>query len=178
MTYSIEAKARELCTKLLRYYCKDEFDWTVESLREAVDEGERLGIEGYEKLHRQMTEATEAAIENKKRAEKAEDELLAEKILRVNEYADAKRLIAWINDCERKTANTAFTEGSERQVAYAVEAKLSAYEKAGPEDEETENDLAAAALFTESNLPEGTTSRLAKALRAAWARIRALEARE
>lgn len=40
---------------------------------------------------------------------------------RVNEYAKASLLIDWINDPKRKEAIHAFTEGPERQVAYAIE---------------------------------------------------------
>lgn len=39
-----------------------------------------------------------------------------------NEYANAARLIAWM--ASGRPANTAFTEGPERQVAYAIEGKL------------------------------------------------------
>lgn len=39
----------------------------------------------------------------------------------MSEQADASRLIEWINDPNRKHANIAFTEGPERQVAYAIE---------------------------------------------------------
>jgi hypothetical protein len=42
----------------------------------------------------------------------------------VNEHADAERLVEWINDPQRKPAYLAFTEGPERQVAYAVEGLL------------------------------------------------------
>lgn len=38
----------------------------------------------------------------------------------VNEHADAKRLIDWLSDPHHKPANLAFTEGPERQVAYAL----------------------------------------------------------
>lgn len=47
--------------------------------------------------------------------------LSQEQALRVNEYANAKRLIDWLNDPNRKPANLAFTEGPERQVAYVFE---------------------------------------------------------
>ena len=43
------------------------------------------------------------------------------RIICVNAHADAGRLIAWIQSSDRKPANTAFTEGPDRQVAYAVE---------------------------------------------------------
>lgn len=39
----------------------------------------------------------------------------------VNQYANAERLIAWINDPKRKMPIHAFTEGPDRQIAYAVE---------------------------------------------------------
>lgn len=45
-------------------------------------------------------------------------------VKRVNEYAHAERLIAWLGDPERQPAHLAFTAGTERQVAYAVEALL------------------------------------------------------
>jgi len=38
-----------------------------------------------------------------------------------NKYANAERVIEWINDPTRKPAILAFTEGPERQIAYAVE---------------------------------------------------------
>jgi hypothetical protein len=41
-----------------------------------------------------------------------------------NEHADAARLSAWILDTRRKPAVTAFTEGPERQIAYAIETML------------------------------------------------------
>ena len=57
-------------------------------------------------------------------------DLTKEKMLRVNEYANAARLVAWIIDPQRKPAITAFTEGPERQVAYAVEGKIKSLEEA------------------------------------------------
>lgn len=43
---------------------------------------------------------------------------------RVNEFARASRIIEWVNDEKRKPAIHAFTEGPERQIAYAVERLL------------------------------------------------------
>lgn len=40
------------------------------------------------------------------------------------QYADAERLIAWIDDPDRMRANVAFTEGNERQIAYRFEQLL------------------------------------------------------
>ncbi len=36
-------------------------------------------------------------------------------------HADFKRVVEWIRNAKRKSAVTAFTEGPERQIAYAVE---------------------------------------------------------
>lgn len=48
--------------------------------------------------------------------------LLVELRMRRKQTAvDAERLIAWITDPKRKPANTAFTEGPERQTAYWME---------------------------------------------------------
>lgn len=43
------------------------------------------------------------------------------KIQCVNEHANAQRLIDWMNDPHRKPAIIAFTEGPEKQIAYAFE---------------------------------------------------------
>lgn len=51
-------------------------------------------------------------------------ELCDIKIACVNNHADTERVTAWIRDPKRKAANIAFTEGPERQIAYAVEALL------------------------------------------------------
>ena len=48
-------------------------------------------------------------------------DLTNERVERVNNWAHAGRLILWISDPKRKPAITEFTEGPERQVAYAVE---------------------------------------------------------
>lgn len=40
---------------------------------------------------------------------------------RVQDWADAKRLIAWINDPDRRPAATAFSEGNERDIARLFE---------------------------------------------------------
>lgn len=53
-------------------------------------------------------------------------QLEAEKIKRVNEYADAGRVINWVNNSCKPPANTHFTEGPERQIAYAIEKALEA----------------------------------------------------
>jgi hypothetical protein len=37
------------------------------------------------------------------------------------DHANADRVIAWINEPKRKPAMLAFTEGPERQIAYAIE---------------------------------------------------------
>jgi hypothetical protein len=50
--------------------------------------------------------------------------LQEEQIRRVNHFADVERIVAWIRDPKRAPANSAFTEGPERQVAYAIEEKL------------------------------------------------------
>lgn len=51
-------------------------------------------------------------------------ELSELKIACANRHADADRVVAWINDPKRKPSYTAFTEGPERQIAYAIEAVL------------------------------------------------------
>lgn len=43
------------------------------------------------------------------------------KVRCVNEHANAQRLIAWMNDPHRKPAIIEFTEGPEKQIAYAFE---------------------------------------------------------
>lgn len=48
----------------------------------------------------------------------------------VNQHANAKMVIEWMNDSKRKPAITAFTEGPDRQIAYAFEMKIERYEKA------------------------------------------------
>lgn len=53
---------------------------------------------------------------------KAEKETIKTLKLKIaNEYADYKRIIRWMKDPKRKPANLAFTEGAERQIAYAFE---------------------------------------------------------
>lgn len=47
--------------------------------------------------------------------------LRQERVLRL---ADAERLIAWMDDPHRVSANLAFTEGNERQIAYRFEILL------------------------------------------------------
>lgn len=66
------------------------------------------------------------SVEDSLRAEvkKLDRALIAERVKRLLDYADAGRLIAWIRDKDRQPANTAFTAGPERQVAYAVEEVL------------------------------------------------------
>lgn len=51
----------------------------------------------------------------------AQDEAVSERVIRVNSYAAAERVIEWIRAPKRKPANSAFSAGPERQVAYAVE---------------------------------------------------------
>lgn len=58
-------------------------------------------------------------------------DLHAEQYKRVNEYARAALLVEWINNPKRKSAVHAFTEGPERQVAYAIEKKLMDERKRG-----------------------------------------------
>lgn len=45
-----------------------------------------------------------------------------------NIHCDAQRVIAWIDDPDRKPANAAFTEGLERQIAYRFEFFLDHWE--------------------------------------------------
>lgn len=69
-------------------------------------------------------EVGEALAEAKRNALKDAtyiDELEADRIERVRHFADSRRLIAWILDETRRPANTAFTAGPERQVAYHIE---------------------------------------------------------
>lgn len=55
----------------------------------------------------------------------AQDELVDERARRANSYADAGRVVEWIRTgATRKPAVGAFTEGPERQIAYAVEDAL------------------------------------------------------
>lgn len=56
-----------------------------------------------------------------KREARLMDQLQEEESKRVNEYANAKRIIDWITDPNRKSAIHAFTAGPERQIAYAFE---------------------------------------------------------
>ena len=96
----------------------------------------------------------------KERAEQAEIErdalkskLTEEQMNRVNNYADAKRLIEWIHDENRQPANTAFTEGPERLVAYAVEANeyhlMSPTPSPAPSEGESERDKALEGNFSD-----------------------------
>lgn len=48
-------------------------------------------------------------------------ELFDERMERANHWVHAGRMILWITDKKRKPAVTAFTEGPERRVAYAIE---------------------------------------------------------
>lgn len=48
-------------------------------------------------------------------------ELFDERMERANHWVHAGRMILWITDKNRKPAVTAFTEGPERQLAYAIE---------------------------------------------------------
>lgn len=57
----------------------------------------------------------------KKALRSAQDDLVVEKMSRVNNYANAERLVEWIRSDKRRPANVSFTAGPERQVAYAVE---------------------------------------------------------
>ncbi len=55
----------------------------------------------------------------------AQDELVDERARRASSYADAGRVVEWIRaGTTRNSAVSAFTEGPERQVAYAVEDAL------------------------------------------------------
>ena len=45
------------------------------------------------------------------------------------ELADYRRVMEWMYDKDRKPANTAFTEGPERQLAYTVEWLINTLEK-------------------------------------------------
>lgn len=48
-------------------------------------------------------------------------ELSELKIHCANNHADADRVVAWINNPKRQPPSAAFTEGPERQIAYAIE---------------------------------------------------------
>lgn len=48
-------------------------------------------------------------------------ELFDERMERTNHWAHAGRVIVWIGNPNRPPAVTAFTEGPERQIAYAIE---------------------------------------------------------
>lgn len=52
---------------------------------------------------------------------KANDKLTKEQVLRVNEYARAQPLIDWMRSPAPAPAHSAFTDGPERQVAYAIQ---------------------------------------------------------
>lgn len=54
-----------------------------------------------------------------------EAELHALRVERANQLADVERVIAWLDDPNRRPAAHAFTEGPERQIAYRVEDILS-----------------------------------------------------
>ena len=64
-----------------------------------------------------LGEELNKAIQYKEMWESAEDA----NVRYVNDFANAKRLIEWLEDPKRKPANTAFTEGMERQLAYRFE---------------------------------------------------------
>lgn len=64
----------------------------------------------------------------------AQDELVVERARRANSYADAGRVVEWIRTgVARKLAVHAFTEGPERQIAYAVEDALAGIGALRPE---------------------------------------------
>lgn len=66
----------------------------------------------------------------KRQLRTAQDELVDERARRASNYADAGRVVEWIRTgATRKSAVSAFTEGPERQIAYAVEDVLA---KAAP----------------------------------------------
>lgn len=64
----------------------------------------------------------------KRQLRTAQDELVDERARRASNYADAGRVVEWIRTgVTRKSAVSAFTEGPERQIAYAVEDVLAKY---------------------------------------------------
>lgn len=46
------------------------------------------------------------------------------KVERANELANVERIVAWMNDPQRKRAVSAFTDSPERQLAYWIEMRL------------------------------------------------------
>lgn len=56
--------------------------------------------------------------------EELEAEVHRLKVERANRLADVERVVAWMNDPQRKRAVNAFTDGPERQLAYWVEMRL------------------------------------------------------
>lgn len=50
-----------------------------------------------------------------------QEDIFGLKFTCANHHANVNRIIEWINDPKRKPAVHAFTEGPERQIAYAVE---------------------------------------------------------
>lgn len=56
--------------------------------------------------------------------EELEAELHALKVEHANRWANVERIAAWLDDPSRKRAVNAFTEGTERQIAYRFERLL------------------------------------------------------
>lgn len=80
-------------------------------------------LTGEIKVQAAAAKAQAAEIARLKRELRTEqDELVDERARRANNYADAGRVVEWIRSgATRKPAVGAFTEGPERQIAYAVE---------------------------------------------------------
>lgn len=80
-------------------------------------------LTGEVKAQASMITTQTAEIERLKGELRAvQDEVIEERARRVNNFADAGRVVEWIRSGDgRRRAVNAFTEGPERQIAYAVE---------------------------------------------------------
>lgn len=89
-------------------------------------QAENARLLAVEKVHYATTarlNVTEAALQESKAANSRLSEALnAMQLERVSRFADAEKLIAWMDDPERKGAARSFTEGPERQIAHRFEA--------------------------------------------------------
>lgn len=100
------------------------------TLEEALRENERLraemeGIDGADAINRQYVADLEREI-----AKLQEQLAIANAMPMVKPYhCDGERVIAWIDNPERKAASEAFTAGLERQIAYRFETLQAANER-------------------------------------------------
>lgn len=94
----------------------------LEEARKLAKPGRMLPLDADGNMSAQGVAAVIDAIKTLAAAlDAANEAAFGERVKRVNEYAHAGRLVAWLQNARRPPANAAFTEGPERQVAYASE---------------------------------------------------------